>query len=121
MKIKELTNKYRTFTESFVESVSYNKTLKHISLIMICSNYLNKYQKEKIKLEFINVSIFIWKNIFDKPNMIVLEAILKKKGNTIIFDMDPIDHFDFLEENPDSQYKIVAEKIKYNVIKVLDT
>ena len=47
-----------------------------------------------------------------------LFILLKKEGDTLLFGFLPIDHFDYLEENPESIFNIKCKSIEYDFIKL---
>ena len=42
------------------------------------------------------------------------------KGDYILLDFDPIDHFDYLKENSDSSFLVICKKIEAVFVKYHD-
>ena len=44
------------------------------------------------------------------------DVFIKEENGLITFDFFPIDHFDYLEENPSSEFIIKCKEISYEVL-----
>lgn len=121
--LKEILDKYGEFSDSWINEIIYfkknnqKKTIKNIEILMTCANKQNDYIYEVIKLKFIDVFEFKFNEINNGDNFATSDVLVKKEGETILFDFLPIDHFDYLEENPQSDFKIKCRRIEYDFIK----
>lgn len=113
--IDEIMKKYGEFSDSWVSEILILKD--EIHLLLTCANKLNNYKYETIKLICKKVeSFFINKKHF-KIMHGVKDALIKvDKDNTIMMDLDPLDCFDYLKEDPNSTFKIKCKKIDYKFI-----
>lgn len=116
MKIEELNNKYGQFSDSWIKDIQ--ESGKSIFLTIVCANKEKQFRYEIIQLEFITIESFILKKGINLNDLIIKDALLYRHQNQIIFDTDPIDQFDYLEENPNSVLKIKSKSIDYKFVKL---
>jgi hypothetical protein len=85
-------------------------------LIIHCANRNKEYSYEKIKFLFSKIISYqlIRENIVN--NFAPKDVFIKAKNGIITFDFFPIDHFDYLEENPNSEFIIKCKEISYIVL-----
>jgi hypothetical protein len=123
--LKEILDKYGEFSDSWITEIKYSKknnqinSIRIIEILITCANKQNDYTYEVIKLKFIDVFEFKFSEINNGDNFATNDVLLKKEGDTILFDFLPIDHFDYLEENPESNFKIKCKSIEYDFIKLM--
>ncbi|WP_028888960.1 hypothetical protein [Tenacibaculum ovolyticum] len=118
--IRNVLNKYREFSDSLLVNILYNYNIdnskSYIELTLSCINVENNFSYEKVKLIMKEIEEFILIEPYNADNkMVIKDALLKEENGLIIFDFDPIDHFDYLEENPNSTFKIKSKQIKIPV------
>lgn len=118
--LKDIIDKYGSFSDSWINSVETSKEPSEIKISITCSNHLNNYKYETIHLIlrniiFSNIDRFYLKNI-----MALKKGLLERKGDFILLDFDPIDHFDYLNENSDSSFIVNFKEIEVVFVKYLD-
>ncbi|UZO82097.1 hypothetical protein NBT05_06390 [Aquimarina sp. ERC-38] len=117
--IKEIYEKYGEFSDSWIEKIDISKDT--VSLTLICANKMNSFKYEKILLELMLLEkIILNKNSYEDI-IGIKDLLLKENENYIVMDLDPIDHFDYLKENPQSNFKIWCKDINYKFIEEYNT
>lgn len=120
--IKEIINKYGEFSDSWISEIKYTKNHniqgKIIEMILTCANKENDLKYEVINLIFKDIIDFKFLEINKADNFAIGDVLIKIEENIITFDFSPIDYFDYLEENPESNFKIKCKKTEYNFIKL---
>lgn len=112
--IDNIIKKYGAFSDSWVSEILMEND--EIHLLITCANKLNNYKYETIKLICKKVESFSINKKYFKIMHGIKEALIKVDNNTIIIDLDPIDYFDYLKEDPNSTFKIKCKKIDYKFI-----
>jgi hypothetical protein len=121
--VQEIINKYGELSDSWISEIKYSKKydkedkIKIIEIILTCANKENDLKYEVIKLIFEDIIEFKFIEINDSDNFITGDVLIKIEDNSILFDFTPIDYFDSLKENPESNLKIKCKKISYSFIK----
>jgi len=116
--IKELIKQYGNLCDSWIDEISINRKKENvieeitISIGINCANTTN-YNYEKIILVFEKVIKFNIKENHSLINFSPKEVFIKSDEGKIILDFDPIDNFEYLEENVDSNFKIVSKKFTF--------
>jgi len=124
--IKEIIDKFGEFSDSWVSDIKYWKKFnndcfeKVIELTISCANKMNSNEYEQINIIFSDVLEFKFFEGDKADNFTTGDVLVKENDNTIIFDFFPIDHFDYLEENPTSDFKIKCKKVDYKFIRSIN-
>lgn len=113
--INIIKDKYGEFSDSWVSKISIINN--QIQLIITCANKVNDYKYETIQLTFNRIESYVINKKHFEDNYVVKDALLKEENGLIIFDFEPLDFFDFLEENKDSTFKIICKEVNYQFLK----
>lgn len=118
--LNNIIDKYGSFSDSWINSVEASKEHSEIKISITCSNLLNGYKYETIylilsNLVFSNIDMF-WLKKYNG----IKDGLLEMKGDYILLDFDPIDHFDNLKENSDSSFIVICKKIEAVFVKYQD-
>lgn len=125
--IKEIIDKYGEFSDSWISDIKYSKNFdnncseKVIEVTINCANKTNSNEYEQIKIIFSDVLEFKFFEGDKADNFTTGDVLVKEKDNIMLFDFFPIDHFDYLEENSESNFKIKCRKVNYKFIKSIKT
>jgi hypothetical protein len=120
--INKLIENYGKFSDSIIQKIEIEtnpEILNNIITIKIklyCCNILNDFLYETIELEMskiIDIKLCITK---DTRDFNYDEIFIKENKEIILFDFDPIDYIDYLEENPNSKFKVSFRGLKYKKI-----
>lgn len=110
-KIKET---YRLFSDSIIHKIEYTKTMENTICIVNMSSYnwlTQKYDKINIILEECSYISFF--EDVKNNSTVITNALLKEEDGNIIFDFFPLYYSDIhIIENPNSDFKIKAKRIK---------
>lgn len=112
--IDDIKLKYDTFSDSWISKIKEFEDT--IILTIVCSNNQNDYKYEKIELIFSNIVSFVLDENLSLNNIGIKDALFDFKNDLVIFDLDPIDHFDYLEENKNSKFKVVSRNIDLSFV-----
>jgi hypothetical protein len=120
--IKDFINKYGQLSDSIIKEVNFVKLLKDnkemnlIKLKIYCFNMGSDFDYEMIELHFndiVSLSFNIDKDfLFFSPSDVLIKII----ENDVLFDFDPLDYFDYLEENPNSKFKIKSRFFEFDKV-----
>lgn len=119
--IEKLIKNYGSLCDSWIDEISIKKIMKDsiekviISVEINSANIIKDYKYEKICLVFEEVLCFTFKDN-TTINLSPKEVYINYDNNTILFDFDPIDNFDSLEENNDSNFKIISKILTFEII-----
>jgi len=119
--IEEIKKKYDPFSDTLVEIINYNESIGLVSIIMICENEfndLNNFNRERIKITLHEVSFFNVEGYFAKPDIMIGGLLLEKCDKGVLLDINPIEYFDYMNENPKSKGKIIAKAVTYEFLEV---
>ena len=120
--IKDIINKYGEFSDSWITEIKYYKKMINtedinvIELIINCANKQNDYIYEVVNLTFKNIVSFNFSEINNSDNFASSDILIKTERELITFDFFPIDYFDYLEENPNSNFIIKCKEVSYKVL-----
>ena len=120
--IKDIINKYGEFSDSWITEIKYYKKMINtedinvIELIINCANKQNDYIYEVVNLTFKNIVSFNFSEINKSDNFASSDVLIKTERELITFDFFPIDYFDYLEENPNSNFIIKCKEVSYKVL-----
>lgn len=113
---------YGEFHDALITEVRYNTNFNYhnhqdsgvneVKLFISCFNLINNFKRELIKITFFDVSVFK----FGAYEGMVNSALLKNENDLITFDFFPIDYYDYLEEDLNSDCIIKCKKVSYSVI-----
>jgi hypothetical protein len=87
-----------------------------IEMVILCCNQTKENRYEYINLIFHTVNEL---RLLESPgvsNFPLSEIFIGKKDNLVVFDFSPINYFDYLEEDINSKFKILCERVTYKVI-----
>lgn len=115
--IQEIIEKYCELSDSWVSEVKLlNNNENILELIIDCANKSKDYSYEKVKFSFTKMISYklIGKN--GVTDFAPKDVFINQKEGVITFDFFPIDHFDYLEENPNSEFIIKCREISYEVL-----
>lgn len=113
--IKEIKETYGEFCDSWVSKILIVND--EIRLTITCANILNTYEYETIELICEKVeSSSIDKMNFEKVYGIKNALIELDKNGLVLIDLDPLDYFDYLKEDPNSSFKIKCKKISFKFV-----
>lgn|SRR5690606_17024873 len=117
-----LKTNYGEFHDALITEIRYNTNFNYYSsqysgvneveLFISCFNLINDLKRELIKITFFDVSVFK----FGAYEGMVNSALLKYENDLITFDFFPIDYYDYLEEDLNSDCIIKCKKVSYSVI-----
>ena len=115
--IDKLIDTYGMFSDAIIKDIKISSLENNTSIlemnILACNTQTNQY--EYLFIEYIEVTVL---KIDDKSVLFAPSDILiSVNEENILFDFFPIDHFDYLEENPNSIFKLKCKSIEYRVIK----
>lgn len=114
--IDKIKMKYENFSDSWISSVE--KSNGEVRLTIVCSNVQNRFKYEKIMLVFTKVDFFVHDQSLGFTDIVIIDALLKYDGEFVLFDIDPLDHFDYLEENENSKFKLRSKNISHSFIEL---
>jgi hypothetical protein len=120
--LKEIIEKYEKFPDCLIKAVTYNMSISEknddsIETIISCFNLQNENKREIIQIIFKDIELIKFSQIKRFPSLFLNEIYIKReKSNLITFDFFPIDHFDYMEENPNSEFIIKCKEITYKVL-----
>ena len=120
--LKEIVDKYEKFPDSLIKMVKYSISISEndnntIETIISCFNLKEDNKREIIQIIFTEIELFKFSQIKRFPSLFVNEVFIKRENDGLItFDFFPIDHFDYLEENPNSAFIIKCKEISYEVL-----
>jgi hypothetical protein len=116
--IEKIIENYFELSDSWISEIKSIDSNNEITLELIihCANRNKDYSYEKVKFLFSKIISYqiIRKNIVN--NFAPKDVFIKEKDGIITFDFFPIDHFDYLEENPNSDFIIKCKEISYEVL-----
>ena len=119
--LEKITSEYAKFPDSLIEGIYFFPISKEsdstIEVILSCFNLKKENKNEIIKLIFTKIELIKFNQFNDDPSLFLDEIYIDYKNDLITFDFFPIDHFDYLEENPNSNFIIKCRKISYEVLK----
>ena len=122
--LNEIIDKYGKFPDSLIKVVKYSISISEknddsVETIISCFNGKEENKREIIRIIFKNIELIKFSQINCFPSLFLNEIYIKKENNGLItFDFFPIDHFDYLEENPNSNLIIKCKNIEYEIITV---
>ncbi|UWY26879.1 hypothetical protein N4T20_14240 [Flavobacterium sp. TR2] len=118
--LEKITSEYAKFPDSFIEKVNFTPISKTsesiIEIILSCFNIKKGNKKEIIKLILKKIEILKFNQFNDNPSLFLDEIYINNENDLITIDFFPIDHFDYLEENPNSAFIIKCKEISYEVL-----
>lgn len=118
--LEKITSNYGKFPDSLIERIIFypitGSTESNIEVILSCYNIKNEMKNEIIKLSFKKIEQIKLSQFKDNPSLFLNEIYTENKNGLIIFDFFPIDHFDYLEENPNSNFIIKCSEIDFEVL-----
>lgn len=116
--IKKIIEDYCEFSDSWISEIKLfeNNSENVFELIIHCANKSKNYSYEKVKFSF--TKVICYKLIGKKgiTDFAPKDVYIKEDNGLITFDFFPIDHFDYLEENPNSEFIIKCKEISYEVL-----
>lgn len=120
--VEVLKETYGEFHDALITQVRYNTNFNYqnnqdsgvneVEICISCFNLINDFKRELIKINFFDVSVFK----FGAYEGMVNSALLKKENDLITFDFFPIDYYDYLEEDLNSDCIVKCKKVSYSVI-----
>lgn len=118
--LKDFINTYGQLSDSIITEVKFKVDLsnpieKRMEIKIYCSNIISDFKYEMVKLEFLNISELVFNNNEEFKNFAPKDVFIAKKEDRIVFDFDPIDYLDYLEERPNSNFKIKCKNIYYSM------
>lgn len=117
--IEKLIKNYGNLCDSWIDEISIRKeTEDSVEKVVIyvginCANLNDNYKYEKLVLVFNDVMEFVIKDDYSFINLTPKEVFIKSYNGKIVFDFDAIDNFDYLEENKDSNFKIISKEFVF--------
>ena len=120
--LNEIIKKYGEFPDSWIKNINYfvNDNSRIIEITIVCANNQNENKYEIIILCFLDIIEFRFLELHSPDNFATGDVFIKQIEDIITFDFCPIDHFDYLEENPNSNFKIKCKKMDYKYISKYD-
>ncbi|WP_418264586.1 hypothetical protein [Flavobacterium faecale] len=117
--IKKIIEDYYEFSDSWISEIKLfeNNNENVFDLIIHCANKGKNYNYEKVKISFIEVIFYKLIGENGISDFAPKDVYIKEEDGVITFDFFPIDHFDYLEENPNSNFIIKCRKIEFKVLK----
>lgn len=119
---EEIKKSYGEFHDALITEVNYRTDFNYhnyqdsgvneVEVFISCFNLIKKFQRELIKITFVDVSVFK----FGAYEGMVNSALLKKENDLITFDFYPIIYSDYLEEDLNSDCIIKCKKVFYSVV-----
>lgn len=115
--IENFIKKYGELSDSIVYEINFKLyNLKEIELILYCANIENSFIYETVKVLLKDVTELSFYENENYNNFSFKDVLIKNEEGIILFDFDPIDHFDYLEESQQSKFKIKFKNLEYMVI-----
>lgn len=120
--LEEIIEKYEKFPDCLIKEINYGfsiseKNYDFVVVIISCFNFKEENRREIIRIVFKNIELIKFSQINRFPSLFLDEVyILQEKDGIITFDFFPIDHFDYLEENPNSEFIIKCKEVSYEVL-----
>jgi hypothetical protein len=121
--LEEIIEKYGKFSDSLVSEISYKCYITEkgteddtIEVVLRCMNFKNENKFERIKLKFVGVMVYKFSQNKQYPSLFLDEVYIKEEDGIITFDFFPIDYFDYLEENPNSEFIVKCKEVSYKVL-----
>ncbi|WP_281310559.1 hypothetical protein [Flavobacterium flavigenum] len=118
--LEKITPRYGNFPDSLIERIIFypitGSTESNVEVLLSCYNIKNEMKKEMIKLSFKKIKQIKLSQLNDNPSLFLNEIYIENKNDLITFDFFPIDHFDYLEENPNSSFIIKCSEIDFEVL-----
>jgi len=119
--LEKITSEYAKFPDSLIEGICFfpisKKSDSTIEVTLSCYNLKKENKKETIKLIFTKIELVKFNQLNDNPSLFLDEIYIDGRNDLITFDFFPIDHFDYLEENPNSNFIIKCRKVEFEVLK----
>lgn len=109
--LENLISIYGTFDDFILNKIEYFFDEKKANVFIYCFNR-KSMNYENIKIELFDIINFFTIDFIYYHQSIFVDRI----GDNIVFDFDPIDHFDFLKENPKSKFKIMCKAVKFHIL-----
>ena len=119
---EEIKKSYGEFHDALITEVNYRTDFNYhnyqdsgvneVEVFISCFNLIKKFQRELIKITFVDVSVFKFGAYEGMVNL----ALLKKENDLITFDFYPIIYSDYLEEDLNSDCIIKCKKVFYSVV-----
>jgi len=121
--INEIIRKYGDFGDSVITNIHYDTFIKEnykqrLEITIICFNVENDFRHEVIKLLFEDIFDFVFIERDNISNWVSGGIYIMQNDDEIVFDFNPKDYFDYVEENPDSRFKIKCRKVSYEFLGV---
>jgi len=118
--LEKITTYYGKFPDSLVRQIIFNPVTgnraSNIEVTLSCYNIKHEMRPEIIKLCFKDIVEIKLTQFKNNPSMFLDEIYINNINGLIVFDFFPIDHFDYLEENPNSNFIIKCNTINYEVL-----
>lgn len=116
--LKDFVNTYGQLSDSIVIEVNFKVDInspdkKLLETKIYCSNIISDFQYEIVKIQFLDIINLIFNDTEAFNNFAPKDVFITEKKDEIVFDFDPIDYFDYLEENPNSKFKVKCKNIIY--------
>lgn len=112
---------YKKFSDCLIKKTKYDSYIseeskERIEVTLSCFNFERENRREIIKLIFEDLITVKFIQIKNNPSLFLDEVYILEENELITFDFFPIDHFDYLEENPNSNFIIKCKKVSYEVL-----
>ena len=116
--IQNIIDTYSNFSDSWITSIKQEKINqnKQIEIVITCANVKKNFKYETIRLIFKEVTEFVFIENKLSDNFSSSDVYISEENQLIVFDFFPVDHFDFLEENINSKFKIKCNEVEYEFI-----
>jgi hypothetical protein len=119
--LEEIIEKYEKFPDCLIKTVKYSVSISEenndsVETIISCFNLKEENKREIIRIIFKNIELIKFSQINRFPSLFLDEIYIKEDNGLITFDFFPIDHFDYLEENPNSEFIIKCKQVSYEVL-----
>ena len=98
------------------KSYTSEENKESIEITLSCFNFEKQGKKEIINIIFKDLILIKFIRVNNNPSLFLDEVYLNEENGIITFDFFPIDYFDYLEENPNSEFIIKCKEISYKVL-----
>jgi hypothetical protein len=114
--IEKIIEDYAEFSDSWISEITLYNNENIIEIIIHCANKNKDYSYEKVKISFKKIINYVLIEKNRISDLAPKDVLINEKNGIITFDFFPIDHFDYLEENPNSEFIIKCKEISYEVL-----
>ncbi|WP_157499424.1 hypothetical protein [Flavobacterium beibuense] len=121
--MKEIIDKYGTFSDALISKVCYERGVEDHGKIELVLNAMNMNRDgrfDKIKLTFSNILNFRFIEPFPFSSLIIYEALIFEKEETIVFNFFPQINMEENTDNEESNFRIVCKSVECELLETFE-